>query len=360
MTYNINNLNVSSLDFDDIVSSLSKFLNEQPDLADIDFQAPGSAASMLLNILATTTAYNGVYGQMSFTNSWPCSANMTESVLSAASLASIVIPYTRSARASATISVGSTAGMQAYSPFNATNTDGSSTFFYNIDDIPSGEGANATLYSGNSVVTYTNYDYTSQSMFIPSSVDPDTIGLYVTPTSGLLTPVKWTRVDKGNQTTTTNNKIFTVINATNGYLVTNNLANAQTITTTYRVSVTAVQSNGSIGNGAVISNNSLGTLRYYESPNGGYDKLNLAQAKAKFNFNANGQQRCVTLSDFENAIACSGLPYTNNTDNITVANSSIPATVKVYVTGLSSNDQVLLLNYLSSRTVAGISVVYSL
>ena len=360
MTYDITKLNVASLDFDDIVTSLASFLNDQPDLADVDFKSPGSAANMLINILATVTAYNGVYAQMSFTNSWPSSANMTESVLSAASLSSIVIPYTRSARLPVSLYVGNTAGMAAYSPFDAVGTDGSNFFFYNIDDIPGNIGTSATLYAGTGIITYSNYDYTTQSIEIPSSVDPDTISFYTTNISGVTAATKWTRVDKGNTTVSNNQQIFTVVNSSGGYTVTNALANAQQITTSSRAYVTAVISNGNVGNGASINNNSLATVTYYLSPNGGYDMLSLGQAKAQLNFNYLAQQRCVTLNDFKNAIISSGLPGTETESNITVSNSIVPATVNVYVNGMSSENQVLLLNYLSSRTVAGIAVTYSL
>lgn len=359
MTYNIKNLNVASLDFDDIVTSLSTFLNEQPDLADIDFKSPGSAASMLINILATATAYNGVYAQMSYTNSWPCSANMIEAVLAAASLSSIVIPYTESASCSATVSVSGTAGIAAYSVFTATGINGENLFFYNIDDIPSGQGTSATLYSGSSVVTYTNYNYETQSIEIPRTVDPNTISFYTATISGVGTPVKWTRVEKGNNTSESNQSIFTVINSSGGYTVTNALANSQTISTSYRPYVVAVTSNGTIGNNATISNNSLATLSYYSIPNGGYNSLSLKQAKALLNFNSLGQQRCVTLNDFKNAILSSNLIGSATESDILVQNSNIPATVKIYVTGLSTGNQEQLLNYLSSKTVAGISVVYS-
>jgi len=95
-------------------------------------------------------------------------------------------------------------------------------------------------------------------------------------------------------------------------------------------------------------------------PSGGYDTLDLNTAKAKFTFNANGLKRCVTLEDFKNAIAASGINGTSDKTQITVANDSTPATVKVYVNGLSTSDQNNLLSYLSDKTLAGINVKYSL
>jgi hypothetical protein len=363
MTYDIKNLNVASLDFDDIRTNLASFLNAQPDLADIDFASSGSAASMLLNILATATTYNGIYAQMAYTNSWPSSSNMVQPLLGCASLSSILIPYIKSASCSMTMNIsvggtGGTGGIDAYTAFNATGIDGSALFFYNIDDIPYGNGNLVNLYSGSQVATFTNYDYATQSIEIPSTIDPDTVSFYVT-NNATQAPVKWTRVSKGNNTSSGNQNIFCVIHSANGYRVTNALPNASEITTSYRVSVKGIYSNGSIGNEATITLPSVVTQTYSTVPSGGYDALTLNMAKAKYNFNANGQQRCVTLQDYKNAIVSSGISGTENLANVTVKNSSTPSTVNVYVSGLNSDGQSTLLSYLSNLSVAGISVVYS-
>jgi len=97
MTYDIKNLNVASLDFDDIVQSLSTFFQQQPELKDVNFTDEGTAANMLVQILATATAYSGVYSQFGYVNSWPVTANYVEGILTCASLSSILIPYTQSA-----------------------------------------------------------------------------------------------------------------------------------------------------------------------------------------------------------------------------------------------------------------------
>lgn len=361
MSYDIKKLNVASLDFDDIRTNLSKFLNAQPDLADIDFTSPGSAASMILNILATATAYNGIYAQMAYTNSWPSSSNMVEPLLGCASLSSILIPYTKSAQCSNTLLVGpgndgETGPVSEYTAFKAVGVDGSSLFFYNTENIPFGESTSVTLYSGREVITYTNYDYATQSIEIPSFIDPDTISMYVT-TGGATT--KWTKVSKGNTTVFGNNNIFCVLHSANGYRITNLLPNATKLTTSSRVAVKGIYSNGTAGNGATIVFPSQITASISSTPSNGYDTLTLNLAKSKFNFNSNGQQRCVTLQDYKNAILSSGISGTDDPDLITVANDSIPCTVKVYVDGLGKVDQESLISYLSSLAVAGISVIYS-
>ena len=50
MTYQLTNLNVASLDFDDIKSSLISFLEQQSDLKDLDFRNEASSVNLLLNI----------------------------------------------------------------------------------------------------------------------------------------------------------------------------------------------------------------------------------------------------------------------------------------------------------------------
>ncbi len=366
MTYKLsgtNGLNVSSLDFEEIRNNLATFLNQQPDLADIDFTSSGSAASMILNILATATAYNGVYAQFSYTNSWPASANFEDAVLGCASLASVLVPYKQSAYANYTLIVGendqtgATGSVPAYTAFDAVGTDGSQLYFYNIETIPFNVSSSVTLYSGSAVETFTNYDYTTQSITLPKDIDPATITMVVN-TSG--TNTTWTRVEKGRDVSGTNQNVFCVTHSVDGYRVTNALPSATQLTTSSRVAVTAIYSNGSSGNEATISLPIEFTASYYSDAANGYDALSTEQLKAKFNFNFTGYQRCVTLEDYKNAIVASGISGTEDINNVTVANSSIPCTVKIYVTGLSSGNQTILMNYLSNLAMAGINLTYSL
>lgn len=361
MTYNLNNLNVASLDFDDISSNLSSFLNQQPDLADIDFSNSGSAANMLLNILATVTAYNGVYAQFAYINSWPASANVESAILGCASLSSVLVPYTQSAYANYTmlVSGSNTGGVPAYTAFDAVGTDGSNLYFYNIEAIPYGTATSVNLYCGKEAITYTNYDYETQSAILPKDIDPATISMVVT-NNNTNTSTTWTRVDKGRGINGTNQSVFCVIHSVDGYRVTNNLPGAQNITTSNRVSVTALKSNGSLGNGATITIPTAITANFYTDAVGGYDSLSIEQLRAKFNFNATGYQRCVTLQDYKNAIVASGISGTEDIANVTVANDNVPYTIKIYVSGLSTTNQTQLMAYLSNLSMAGINLTYSL
>lgn len=358
MTYQLKNLNVASLDFDNIKQSLSNFFKQQNDLKDLDFDNEASSVNMLLNMLATATAYNGIYAQYGYVNSFATTATVLESILGIASNSSVLVAPTQTASCTRTVTaVGAT--LAAYSAFNAQSTDGASLLFFNLEEIAKNTAKSITLHAGSSVVTFTNYDYNTQSCELPYTIDPDSVSMYVTETA-TNTTTQWTRVEKSSTTVTGNNTHFTIINGPRGYILTNNFATSQTITTAYKVSVKAISGNGALGNNASIIARADTQFNTSAAPSGGYNLLTVNQAKYSLLFKATGQERCVTLNDYKNAIMSSKLPYTSDESNITVANGSYPGQVKVYVTNMSSADQATLMDYLQSKIPAGIDLVYSL
>jgi len=356
MAYDIKNLNVASLDFDDIKSSLITFLEQQTDLKDLDFRNNASAVNLLLNILATVTAYNGVYAQYGYVNSFATTSTLLESILGIASNSSVLIAPTLSAQSTRTITATG-ATLEEYSTFYAKAPSGADPFFFNIESISKDSTKSIALYSGSEVVNYTGYNYETQSIELPYTVNPETISFYETSvTKGETT--KWTKVEKSSTAVTENNRHFTVINGSKGYIVTNNFASSRNITTTSKILVTAIISNGGIGNNAIIFPRSNTTFATTNLPTGGYSLITVPQAKAMAMFKATGQARCVTLADYKKAILGSGITGTDNEDDIIVSNGSYPGQVKVYVNNLSKSSQEELLDYLSTKTLAGIGVVY--
>ena len=356
MAYNITELNVASLDYSNIVDSLITFLEKQPELKNIDFRNNASAANMLINMMATATAYNGVYTQMGLKESFVSTASWLESVVGIASNHSILLPIKKSASA-----IGTTNQLVAeYTNFSGTSPDGTSMYFYNIDVVPETVGGRQfTLYAGNSVTTYTSWDFENSIMLLPLSIDPNTVSLYeiTDPSDPLNTQVKWTRVDKSMTTTTDSQNIFTVLNGPNGYIVTTNFPNARRIPTSSSVKVKAIESNGSIGNNAVISDPNSVFLTI-TTPSGGYDLLTVTMAKAKLLFSLS-QDRCVTVKDYINAIVSSNISGTENEDDVSVRSGDVPGVINVYVENLSSQGQAELISYLSNKSVAGTSIVYA-
>ena len=354
MAYDITKLQVASLDYSYIVNSLINFLEVQPELTNIDFKNKASAANMIVNILATATAYNGIYTQMGLKESFLSTASLRESIVGIASNHSILLPLTQSAKATGT----TTFSLDAYTNFDATASDGSGLHFYNVEPVEaSTEGTIVELYGGSSVITYTQWDFDTQSFLLPLTIDPNTISLYEIPDlTDLGTTIRWTKVSKSAKTTEDNQTIFTVINAANGYLVTTNLPNAKTIPTSSSVQIKCLTSVGAVGNGASISDpqSKFATL---STPSGGYDLLSVAVAKAKVLFSS-AAERCVTLQDFKNAVIASGIEGTSDLDTVFVRNGDVPGTVNIYVTDLSADNQTTLIEYLTTKTTAGISLIY--
>lgn len=355
MTLQFKNLNVASLDYSSIVNSIKSFLKQEPTLSNLDYDNSSSAVSMLINILATATAYNGVYAQFGYKESFLSTANLLESIVGLASNSSVLLEVKKSASTKVNIQTSSSA-LDEYTPFNATATDGSSTLFFNIESIPASSAKTISLYSGTEVGQYTNWNFTTNSMVLPLSVDPATINFYTVDLGGVET--KWTRVYKSDENSPANQNYFTVINTVNGYLVTTNLPESAAIDTSLTVYAKAIVSNGAKSNDASIEEIAGVSFLTTPDPIGGYDYLTAAQARAKARFAATSQHRCVTRTDYENAILNSGIGDINEESTITVENGNQPCTLKIYVDGLSTENSVRLMNYLSERSVAGINLVY--
>lgn len=75
-------LNVTELDFDEIKISLKRFLNDQPEFADYDFESSG--LSVLLDILAYNTHYQAFYLNMIANESFLDTATTREAIVSLA------------------------------------------------------------------------------------------------------------------------------------------------------------------------------------------------------------------------------------------------------------------------------------
>lgn len=356
MSLNFKNLNVASLDYNEIISSLKNFLKAEPTLKDLDYENKASAVNMLLNILATATAYNGIYAQLGYKESFVSTATLLPSLMGLASNSSVLLEAKKSASSTRNIIVSSTE-LPAYTPFAGLSSRNTDLTFFNIEKVLANSVATITLYCGTEVVQYGDWDFNSQSMVIPLTIDPNTITMTSIDSAG--NEIIWEKVDKSNPTANATGYYFTVLNTVNGYLVTANLPESFELTTDYTVYCRGIVSDGSIGNDATIYENTYATFLTEEDPTGGYDELQVETARAKINFSATSQHRCVTLNDYKNAIMSSNIVFVGE-ENITVANGDEPSTVKIYVVGLTESQITELMAYLAKRTVAGINIIYSL
>lgn len=77
-----NKLKIAELDFDAIKTALKTYLQGQTEFADYDFE--GSAMSILLDVLAYNTHYNGFYTNMLASEMFMDSASLRSSIVSLA------------------------------------------------------------------------------------------------------------------------------------------------------------------------------------------------------------------------------------------------------------------------------------
>lgn len=357
MTLNFKQLNVASLDYSDIVTNMINFFKQEPTLSDLDYDNQASAVNMLVNILATATAYNGVYSQFGYHESFLSTSTLLSSIVGIASNSSVLLELKNSAKSTRSVQVGNSA-LEPFTPISAVATDGSVVLFFNTKKVSANTTSSIDLYCGTGILQLTDWNYSTNSIIVPLTVDPRTIELYVVDSTG--TQTTWTRVSKSDIANNLNTNYFTVLNTVNGYLVTANLPETTVPTTSDTVYVKAIVSNGTIGNSATIGTIDNLTYLTTSTPSGGYNSLSVGLARAKTQFAVSGQNKCVTLSDYTYAILASNITGTSDESLITVANGSQPSTVKIYVDGLSTENQNKLITYLGSLSVAGINVIYSL
>jgi hypothetical protein len=134
MAINNKRITVSDLDFDAIKANLKTFLQGQSEFSDYDFE--GSGLSVLLDILAYNTHYNGVYTNLAVNESFLDSASKRASVVSLAKMLGYVPRSAKCATATINASISaptsnpSTITLPANQAFN-TSINGQSYTFYN-------------------------------------------------------------------------------------------------------------------------------------------------------------------------------------------------------------------------------------
>jgi len=365
--YDYNNLNVGSLDYGTIKSNLITFFKRYPQLQNFDFDNSTSSISLFLDILASNTAYNGYYLHSVLTNAFPMSATSKKAMMMNASLYGAFIENTVSARCVATLKNTGTQEVPQLSAFLGTRTNGSPCFFYNVDRIPITEGDNTVsinMITGKSVRGFSEFDAEKLYLEIPINYDPTAIVFLNRELIGsTYDDVAWSQLSNFSNETVenANGKVFTVINGKNGYYVTTNLPGAATPSTT--VTVKAVDSDGSLSNSGVIN-----AARDYPSvtvvshtvPFGGRDEVGRDYVRSYVPYASNTRDRLVTQSDYIDGIYQYLLSKGSSISKTSISVSSpSPGQIKIYVTGLSAELQEdMMVNYLATRKMAGISLTY--
>lgn len=361
MSYDYNNLNVGKLDYSGIKSNLVAFLKKYPKFTNFDFDNPTSSVGIFLDILAANTAYNGYYLQSVLTNAFPYTASTKRLLLLNANLRGALVGDTVSARCTISVQNNGSSSIPIFSTFLARQTNNVPCFFYNTEAIPV-TGSNTVtvnMVAGKQLTSFSNFNFQTKSLELPLQYDPTAVALS-TIADSTLTETYWTRVD--TYTSSTASKIFTVINGPNSYLVTTNVAGAETPPNI--VKVYAVESSGSLGNSAIITGiqNYTGvTITNQTTAVGGRDASSVSYLKTYIPYMSATKDRLVTQTDYIDSIysflISKGLTLEKSTISVT---SPTAGEILIYVPALTSASiqNELMTSYLPTKKMAGISIRY--
>jgi hypothetical protein len=189
ITTNSKRMKVSELDFDTIKTNLKTFLQSQSEFSDYDFE--GSGLSVLIDLLAYNTHYNGVYTNLAVNEMFLDSASKRASVVSLSKMLGYTPRSAVCARAIVNVSITAptssptVATLPAQQPF-LTSIDGVSYVFYNLEDVTVARSTSGSYtFSNLSIVEGTplSFKYTVASgvrYIIPNAnIDISTLSIQI-------------------------------------------------------------------------------------------------------------------------------------------------------------------------------------
>ena len=261
-------IQIVPLDFDAIRTDLKRFLQSQSVLKDYNFE--GSALSTLIDVLAYDAYYHGWYTNFAVNEVFLQTAQIRNSVVSAARQVGYIPRSVSSAVAEVNITVSGLAANEGvvnlprYTPFTTT-TDAGSLTFYTTTPTSIVASSNATsvtfssveLYEGVKIedtvtITSTNYSESGTRITIPAkNLDTRTLTVAVYPDSQSETATIYDRATSAVPVTSTSTAYFLFENNDGNYEIQfgdnrigKNLAVGQ------RVVIEYLASRGADGNGA--------------------------------------------------------------------------------------------------------------
>ena len=395
-------IQLGSLDYDEIRNELKSFLSDQEELKDYNFD--GSILSTVLDLLAYNTMYYAFYSNMQANEAFLDTAQRTESLISLAKPLGYVVPHRKSATVQVTLT--GVEGSSNYSisryGLRLTGTDGAGTIrtFYNLDPItlssattPSAVG---TFYEAKELVldAPVNVDLDSQKFTIfDTTVDPTGIVVKVN-------GAEWRKQEGIDADLNSLSEIYFVEPSKDGYVIRmggltetesgqiigKGVAPGDVVTVSY------FSSNGSLGNNITglfgKSDANIQTAEATSLSSGGFNSPNPETIKFFAPRFFATQNRAVTAEDFRTIGASllglesnvsfinvfghedvGNLPHLNYTTedgiDITDPESFSGSPGEVYVSYLnssgeapSSSEQSIFFNQLKTKSVAGLSLLY--
>jgi hypothetical protein len=370
-----NPVNIGSIDFNDIKTSLTNYLKTQDNIKDFNFQ--GSIIQTIINLLSYNTYYYAFYSNMLANEMFLDTAQREESIISLLKPLGVTVPKKRAS--TALIDIGGPNSVPKFSRFRGTSVDGSIVYnFYNIREYNEASSQQdfipgVKIYEGKQLVKESeitnSFDFDDQSYFIGNlDVDLDTVIVEVDEGDGVW--VEWVKSDNiGNSVENLSQRIFFIERFDTGYELQfgkdNSLGN--NIEETYRIRVSYIVTSGDAANG--VSGFTTTDFIYSsieltdnQASSGGLDSPDLDFYKFSAPKFFAAQNRAVTKSDFI-AISTQFLRdrgYFLNSSNFTVFGGEVlnpPKFGRVFIStdGVSNNDISDLVAHLKDKCVVTVT-----
>jgi len=371
-------INLNELEYQQIFDNIKNYIKSKSDFSDFDFE--GSALSSIIDILAYNTHYHMLFQNILVNEMFLDSAQKLESLVSHAKLHGYTVQNKTAASATLTLtSIPTNSGAVAYSRMTATKTDNTIVNFYNINDIIA-----TTNVDGTGEATFTAYEaqravidqrlsvnLEKQSSFIPdSNMDIRTLRVFVD-------GVEYKRGNSTDSDVYENSNVYFLENVISGFdIIFASRIVGTRLNINSEVVVSYLVSSGSVGNGASsfsfptvpniptsATTSIAGGLIQPATSSGGVSKANIDEMKLAIPRTFASQNRIVTKNDVISAIQSR---YGYNFKNI-VVNADSRTVGKVWVKVVNddltdaipaTDDQAVLINYLSELAVIGVVYVY--
>ena len=178
-------INISSLTFDDIKTSLKGYLNNptlNPQFVGYDFD--GSALNTLLDIFSYNTLFYSFYSNMIANETFLSTASLESSIVSLVKPLGYLVPGKTSAKIelNASPASGSVVVVPYSTVFTGFSPSGNSYLFYSIEQVSVASATDLTVYEAKSVVNdiEASVDITEQKVFLGNTnIDINTLTLKV-------------------------------------------------------------------------------------------------------------------------------------------------------------------------------------
>jgi len=337
-------IQLGSLNFEDIKGNLKTFLQNSDNNLDIDFE--GSIANTVVDLLSYNTMYYAFYSNMLMNESFMDSAQRIESMISLTKPLGYVVSHKNTSSVVLDIKNTGTSVTNIIA-FNSSVTGTLDSINYTFTYVGDNAGTSIAIepnetksirfYQTSSKIVNApaTVDYQNQSFDInDKSIDPRTIVVKVAESDGIK---EYTRIDNNSSSLSTASRVYYMETTNTGYRIyfgapsnTSGFASGRGVGETEIVYVSYITGNGS-GSNNVTNFSGLSNVQSIQNSSakssGGFNEpnLNLIRFAAPRNFLGGG--RLVTVSDYELAIANTGLISLgiNPVNNISVYGSSSAA-----------------------------------